>query len=194
MTCIKRQNDRCSKVCVLVSFILVETCCFYSSTDFWSLNVEPLFLPWYMAGHPALIGRHRPFPVTHQAAERWLHHMQLALDATPDIDDDSKIKMMNFFRFIFLLKMKLPAKWLHVITINIAMLLFFRHTAYFLVAGDELKNQNQQIPCKHAAGKDNSWFTKLYKFSFVFCLTSLTFNQKVIWISWRLSVGFVSSR
>ncbi|KAI5394047.1 Two-on-two hemoglobin-3, partial [Lathyrus oleraceus] len=79
-------------------------------------------------GHPALIGRHRPFPVTHQAAERWLHHMQQALDTTPDIDDDSKIKMMNFFR----------------------------HTAYFLVAGDELKNPNQQMPCKHAAGKDNS--------------------------------------
>ncbi|KAK7384894.1 hypothetical protein VNO78_30597 [Psophocarpus tetragonolobus] len=79
-------------------------------------------------GHPALIGRHRPFPVTHQAAERWLHHMQQALDSTPDIDDDSKTKMMNFFR----------------------------HTAYFLVAGDELKNQNQQIPCKHAAKKDDS--------------------------------------
>ncbi|XP_027938955.1 two-on-two hemoglobin-3-like isoform X1 [Vigna unguiculata] len=79
-------------------------------------------------GHPALIGRHRPFPVTHQAAERWLHHMQQALDSTPDIDDDSKTKMMNFFR----------------------------HTAYFLVAGDELKNQNQQIPCKHAAKRDDS--------------------------------------
>ncbi|KAL5064474.1 hypothetical protein RYX36_026211 [Vicia faba] len=39
---------------------------------------------------------------------------------TPNIDDDSKIKMMNFFR----------------------------HTAYFLVAGDELKNPNQQIPYK----------------------------------------------
>ncbi|CAK8570137.1 unnamed protein product [Lathyrus sativus] len=72
-------------------------------------------------GHPALIGRHRPFAVTHQAAERWLHHMQQALDTTPDIDDDSKIKMMKFFR----------------------------HTAYFLVAGDELKNPNQQMPCKH---------------------------------------------
>ncbi|NP_001236161.1 Two-on-two hemoglobin-3-like [Glycine max] len=76
-------------------------------------------------GHPALIARHRPFPVTHQAAERWLHHMQHALDSTTDIDDDSKTKMMNFFR----------------------------HTAYFLVAGDELKNQNQHIPCKHAAAK-----------------------------------------
>lgn len=50
------------------------------------------------AGHPALIGRHRPFPVTHQAAERWLHHMQQALDSTRDIDADSKVKMMSFFR------------------------------------------------------------------------------------------------
>ncbi|XP_047968099.1 two-on-two hemoglobin-3 [Salvia hispanica] len=74
-------------------------------------------------GHPALIGRHRPFPVTHQAAERWLHHMQEALDTTKDIDSDSKTKMMNFFR----------------------------HTAFFLVAGDELKNPKQGIPCKHAA-------------------------------------------
>ncbi|XP_031261105.1 two-on-two hemoglobin-3 [Pistacia vera] len=76
-------------------------------------------------GHPALIGRHRPFPVTHQAAERWLHHMQNALDTTPDIDADSKIKMMNFFR----------------------------HTAFFLVAGDELKNQNHQPRCKHEASE-----------------------------------------
>ncbi|KAL7122106.1 hypothetical protein ACP275_01G025100 [Erythranthe tilingii] len=76
-------------------------------------------------GHPALIGRHRPFPVTHEAAERWLHHMQLALDSTTDIDSESKIKMMNFFR----------------------------HTAFFLVAGDELKNPKQGIACKHASGK-----------------------------------------
>lgn len=65
-------------------------------------------------GHPALIGRHHPFPVTHQAAERWLHHMQLALNDMTSIDDDSKTRMMNFFR----------------------------HTAFFLVAGDELKNRN----------------------------------------------------
>ncbi|KAE8710469.1 Two-on-two hemoglobin-3 [Hibiscus syriacus] len=71
-------------------------------------------------GHPALIGRHRPFPVTHQAAERWLHHMEKALESTPDIDADSKVKMMNFFR----------------------------HTAYFLVAGDELKNKKQEPSCK----------------------------------------------
>ncbi|KAK9102620.1 hypothetical protein Sjap_019874 [Stephania japonica] len=65
-------------------------------------------------GHPALIGRHRPFPVTHIAAERWLGHMQQALDSVPDIDSDSKVKMMNFFR----------------------------HTAFFLVAGDQLKNES----------------------------------------------------
>ncbi|KAJ7966003.1 two-on-two hemoglobin-3 [Quillaja saponaria] len=76
-------------------------------------------------GHPALIARHRPFPVTRQAAERWLHHMQQALDSTPDIDAGSKTKMMNFFR----------------------------HTAFFLVAGNELKIPNQQLPCKHATGK-----------------------------------------
>ena len=52
-----------------------------------------------VAGHPALIGRHRPFPVTHRAAERWLNHMQQALDATSDIDLDSKTKMLNFFRY-----------------------------------------------------------------------------------------------
>ncbi|EPS62012.1 hypothetical protein M569_12782, partial [Genlisea aurea] len=64
-------------------------------------------------GHPALIARHRPFPVTHQAAERWLHHMQNALDNTEGIDAESKTKMMNYFR----------------------------HTAFFLVAGNEMLNQ-----------------------------------------------------
>ncbi|KAF5456543.1 hypothetical protein F2P56_026013 [Juglans regia] len=74
-------------------------------------------------GHPALIARHRPFPVTHRAAERWLHHMQQALESTPDIDADSKLRMLNFFR----------------------------HTAFFLVAGDELKCQNQPPSCKHGS-------------------------------------------
>lgn len=53
-----------------------------------------------ISGHPALIGRHRPFPVTHRAAERWLHHMQLALDETPEIDADSKVRMTNFFKHV----------------------------------------------------------------------------------------------
>eukprot|EP00262_Sarcandra_glabra_P006894 TRINITY_DN19461_c0_g1_i1.p1 TRINITY_DN19461_c0_g1~~TRINITY_DN19461_c0_g1_i1.p1 ORF type:complete len:170 (-),score=21.87 TRINITY_DN19461_c0_g1_i1:144-653(-) len=76
-------------------------------------------------GHPALIGRHRPFLVTHQAAERWLHHMQQALDTIQNIDADSKIKMMNFFR----------------------------HTAFFLVAGNEMKNEGQRVPRKHESSK-----------------------------------------
>ncbi|WVZ79594.1 hypothetical protein U9M48_027158 [Paspalum notatum var. saurae] len=76
-------------------------------------------------GHPALIGRHRPFLVTHQAAERWLHHMRQALDTTASIDEDSKTKMMNFFR----------------------------HTAYFLVAGNEMTRQGQGVACKHATSK-----------------------------------------
>ncbi|XP_071706807.1 group 2 truncated hemoglobin 3-2 [Rutidosis leptorrhynchoides] len=77
-------------------------------------------------GHPALIGRHRPFPVTHKAAERWLHHMQQALVNATVIDEDSKTRMLNFFR----------------------------HTAYFLVAGNDLKNQSQGAPpCKHGANK-----------------------------------------
>lgn len=75
-------------------------------------------------GHPALITRHRPFPVTHEAAERWLLHMQQALDNISDIDHDSKIMLINFFR----------------------------HTAYFLVAGVEKKNQSLH-PCKDAAGR-----------------------------------------
>ncbi|KAJ4769785.1 hemoglobin 3 [Rhynchospora pubera] len=79
-------------------------------------------------GHPALIARHRPFPVTREAAERWLHHMQLALDTTSTIDPDSKIKMMNFFK----------------------------HTAYFLVAGNEMTRQAQAVVCKHAASKPPS--------------------------------------
>lgn len=37
------------------------------------------------------------------------------------------------------------------------LLISFRHTAFFLVAGNELKNQNQnqnnQVACKHAADK-----------------------------------------
>nr|GEY71952.1 two-on-two hemoglobin-3 [Tanacetum cinerariifolium] len=75
-------------------------------------------------GHPALIGRHRPFEVTHKAAERWLHHMHQALDNATDIDHDSKTRMLNFFR----------------------------HTAYFLVAGNDLKNQSQGAPPSLAEG------------------------------------------
>lgn len=67
-------------------------------------------------GHPALIGRHQPFSVTRTGAGRWLEHMQAALDATSDIDDDSRRRMWNFFR----------------------------HTAYFISEGLQLTKQRQQ--------------------------------------------------
>lgn len=106
------------------------------------------------AGHPALIGRHRPFPVTRQAAERWLHHMQQALDSVTEIDDDSKTKMMNFFRWNFFWT---PfSSWYQFLLVAKTKCMcnnVGRHTAFFLVAGNELKNQNQQVPCKHAASK-----------------------------------------
>uniref|UniRef100_A0A0E0E3D0 Uncharacterized protein n=1 Tax=Oryza meridionalis TaxID=40149 RepID=A0A0E0E3D0_9ORYZ len=72
-------------------------------------------------GHPALIARHRPFPVTHQAAERWLHHMQQAVDTTDSIDAATKTKMM--------------------------------HTAYFLVAGNEMTRQGHGTSCKCKHGE-----------------------------------------
>ena len=31
-----------------------------------------------------------------------------------------------------------------------------RHTAYFLVAGDELKSKNEQVTCNHATNKQSS--------------------------------------
>ncbi|KAG6518593.1 hypothetical protein ZIOFF_022073 [Zingiber officinale] len=58
-------------------------------TRFGTISFESIII----ASHPALIGRHAPFPVTHQAAERWLHHMQQALDSTTSIDPNSKDEM-----------------------------------------------------------------------------------------------------
>eukprot|EP01012_Entosiphon_sulcatum_P010965 TRINITY_DN16566_c0_g1_i1.p1 TRINITY_DN16566_c0_g1~~TRINITY_DN16566_c0_g1_i1.p1 ORF type:complete len:158 (+),score=32.66 TRINITY_DN16566_c0_g1_i1:70-543(+) len=67
-------------------------------------------------GHPALIGRHRPFAVTDKAAERWLVHMRAALDSVPEIDDEAK-KLL----------------WAYL-----------AHTAYFISAGLERINQQPQ--------------------------------------------------
>ncbi|TYI25492.1 hypothetical protein ES332_A05G054000v1 [Gossypium tomentosum] len=69
-------------------------------------------------GGPALYSEREGDPALIGPAERWLHHMEKALESTPYIDANSKLKMMKFFR----------------------------HTAFFLVAGDELKNQNQRVP------------------------------------------------
>lgn len=74
-------------------------------------------------GHPALLGRHRDFDVSPAAAERWLSHMRDALDATPDIDDDSRKRMWAFLR----------------------------HTAYFLVAGQRMMKEREAEAAAEAA-------------------------------------------
>mmetsp|Transcript_22405 Transcript_22405/g.43953 ORF Transcript_22405/g.43953 Transcript_22405/m.43953 type:complete len:189 (-) Transcript_22405:239-805(-) len=76
-------------------------------------------------GHPALIGRHIPFRMTHAGAKRWIFHMEKALDTTPGIDEDSKRRMM----------------------------LFFRHTAYFLVAGVAKAREHQKKAAAEQQGK-----------------------------------------
>ncbi len=48
-------------------------------------------------GHPALIARHLNFNMNQKAAERWLFHMRLAFDDTPEIDTDSRQRMLDFF-------------------------------------------------------------------------------------------------
>lgn len=48
-------------------------------------------------GHPALIARHMNFNMNQKAAERWLFHMRAAFDETPEIDADSRQRMLDFF-------------------------------------------------------------------------------------------------
>jgi len=48
-------------------------------------------------GHPALLGRNQDFKIDDKGAKRWLEHMKEALDSVPEIDDDSKKRMFNFF-------------------------------------------------------------------------------------------------
>ncbi|KAG0586688.1 hypothetical protein KC19_2G109000 [Ceratodon purpureus] len=76
-------------------------------------------------GNSALIARHGPYPVTERAAARWLFHMKSALDQTDDIDFDSKTRMFNYFK----------------------------HTAFFLVAGKELTNHHRLVGNYGVGGK-----------------------------------------
>ena len=69
-----------------------------------------------------------PLSILNSQTREWLHHMAQALDSTSDIDDDSKIKLINFFSY----------------------------TAYFLVAGVEQQDQNLHTPCKDAALKQHA--------------------------------------
>jgi truncated hemoglobin YjbI len=48
-------------------------------------------------GHPALIARHLKFNMSQKAADRWLMHMKAALEATTEIDEDSRSRMFDFF-------------------------------------------------------------------------------------------------
>ncbi|HMV41967.1 MAG TPA: truncated hemoglobin family protein [Leptospiraceae bacterium] len=48
-------------------------------------------------GHPALMARHIQFNMSEKAAERWLFHMKNTLDEIPEIDADSKSRMMAYF-------------------------------------------------------------------------------------------------
>lgn len=48
-------------------------------------------------GHPALIARHLNFNMNKKAADRWIHHMRLAFEDTPEIDADSRRRMLDFF-------------------------------------------------------------------------------------------------
>ena len=48
----------------------------------------------------ALIGRHAPYAgVTRDAAHRWLHHMDAALAAVPEVDDDARRRLQAYFRY-----------------------------------------------------------------------------------------------
>lgn len=51
-------------------------------------------------GSVSLIGRHAPYAgVTHEAAARWLHHMDAALLGVPEIDDEARAMLRSFFAF-----------------------------------------------------------------------------------------------
>ena len=51
-------------------------------------------------GPVAIIGRHAPYAgVTRDAAHRWLQHMDAALAAVPEVDEDARRKLQSYFRY-----------------------------------------------------------------------------------------------
>ena len=51
-------------------------------------------------GPVALIGRHAPYAgVTRDAAHRWLQHMDAALAAVPEVDEDARRRLQSYFRY-----------------------------------------------------------------------------------------------
>ncbi len=49
-------------------------------------------------GHPALRARHAPFAVTTSNANRWIHHMTLALDDVGIVQQPLRTALDDFFR------------------------------------------------------------------------------------------------
>ena len=51
-------------------------------------------------GSTSLVGRHAPYAgVTHEAAVRWLQHMEAALLGVPEIDEEARAMLQAFFAF-----------------------------------------------------------------------------------------------
>ncbi|KAI7838759.1 hypothetical protein COHA_007552 [Chlorella ohadii] len=49
------------------------------------------------ARHPALPRRHAPFECTQRTADRYMHHMGAALAAVPELTEDDRRKLHNYF-------------------------------------------------------------------------------------------------
>ena len=50
------------------------------------------------AGAPRMMLRHARFPCNDETAAAWLHHAEVAFEAVPQIDDDSRRRITDFFR------------------------------------------------------------------------------------------------
>ena len=71
-------------------------------------------------GHPALIGRHRPYTITVEAAKRWMYHMRNAVEQVENIKNDKEGKE--------------------------ALLNFLSHSAFFVQRGNEMtRRQSAQL-------------------------------------------------
>lgn len=50
------------------------------------------------AGAPRMMLRHAHFPCNDETAAAWLHHAEVAFEAVPQIDADSRRRITEFFR------------------------------------------------------------------------------------------------
>ncbi|CAM9667691.1 unnamed protein product [Chrysoparadoxa australica] len=49
-------------------------------------------------GRLRLMGRHAPYDLNPKTAQRWLEHMEAALDDVKEVDDQTKGEMMQYFK------------------------------------------------------------------------------------------------